>query len=217
MLAACLFAILFACHFHSAVLSAPTGLSWEHHELRIANGALRKGHIAGATTCAPLCWKEHIQALNLDIFNVLTTCFNLNVTEIWNWQPEFNSVVQQPVEVRNGYAYRNRWTDFSLGDSMYNFQAWRTRWMWNLDLTEIVYSQIYQSDATKAEYTATFDTLATTSRIYRIYNETAIEVVETRLEQIIPFEGSASVSSTTEISHYPRLSCQPLDARHEPR
>lgn len=112
--------------------------AWEH----LSHHAQARTRALASIECADLCWSERVEFLNLDIYNTLTDCMTLNITQRWGWQPEMDSVTEQRVMLKGGYAYRNQWLDFSIGDDAYAFQSWRTRWLWNVDLGELVYTQL---------------------------------------------------------------------------
>jgi len=159
---------------------------------------------AANATCAPLCWIEKDEYATITYR--LIGCYGLNISVEFKLTPAYNGNSVQRIEARlPGYSYRNSWSDFSLGDGIFAYQSWRNRWTWNLDLSEIVNTEISQSDAKDNQNRQAFDTLRFSSTIYKIHNATAIARVDAQLLQEINFSGPVAQSVTQTTKYFPRV------------
>jgi hypothetical protein len=158
-------------------------------------------------TCAPLCWEEYDQTIDLHVYYRLDGCHQFNVTRQSKRNPMFDGWSLQLVESMGsqGYLYRNSWTDFSLGDDTFAFQSWRNRWTWTPDASSIVHTTIYQSAAQPAAKMEVFDTVTFTSTVYRLHNDTFVVRETTVTAQKVPYAGPVKQDTTHTTSFFPRL------------
>lgn len=155
--------------------------------------------------CAALCWEFKDPDFGLTQTWQLQGCLQFNVTSSFKRNPKLNGWDLLRLEGKGTYIYRNRWEDFSLGDSTYAFQSWKDRWLWNVDFTELVHTQIFQTEANPEPDTKVFDSIKFTSVTYKIFNATAIVEEEANLQQQIPFSGPITQTASRNTAYHRRL------------
>jgi len=172
---------------------SPTNTINPHHRLLELQGKTN-------TTCAPLCWQDYDDLFDLRQWYRLDGCDQFNITRTSKRYPKLNGWIAQKVDSKGTYTYHNAWEDIAQGDSTYGFQSWRRRWTWNVALTEIIQTQIYQSNALPDPNNPTFETLMFTSTVYKINNDSTVAKTTLETMQLISFAGSTvqTVDQTTD-------------------